>query len=99
MKGKLGVIIFAFTFFVLASACIGNAGMEAVSDRQTAQDTDRGVSGGNQSYNSSGAMRVDRDLYPFHYGDVNQFGDDEAYNSLSGKVSTGVRYPIHREDP
>jgi len=47
----------------------------------------------------TGAIRVDRDLYPFHAGDVNQFGDDESYNSLSGKIDTGVRYPIHREDP
>ena len=50
-------------------------------------------------YPESGATRVDRDLYPFHAGDVNQFGDDEAYNSVSGKIDTGVRYPIHREDP
>ena len=48
---------------------------------------------------ATGATRVDRDLYPFHAGDVNQFGDDESYNSLSGKIDTGVRYPIHREDP
>jgi hypothetical protein len=51
------------------------------------------------SSSGGGAVSVDRDLYPFHYDDVNQFGDDEAYNSTTGHTNNGVRFPIHREDP
>ena len=91
LKGKFAVILVALAF-ILGSACIALAG--GGMDQQTGQAT---VSGSNQNVNSSGAMRVDKDLYPFHYGDTNQFGDDEAYNSISG--GSKVPYPIHREDP
>ncbi len=45
--------------------------------------------------NAAGAMRVDRDLYALHPYDVNQFGNDEAYNSLDGR--SAVPYPFHIE--
>lgn len=52
-------------------------------------------SGTDRDVTASGAMRVDRDLYALHPYDVNQFGQDEAYNSLDGH--SAVRYPFHRE--
>jgi hypothetical protein len=61
-------------------------------------DRDRGYTAGGHADNPFGAMRVDRDLYPYHAGDVNQFGDDEAYNSLTGHSAIGDLPPIHRED-
>jgi hypothetical protein len=94
LRAKFGVIMLALTF-VLASAYIADAGDG--TDQQTVKHTYKEVSGDDRDVNSSGAMRVDKDLYPFHYGDTNQFGDDEAYNSISG--GSKVPYPIHREDP
>ena len=94
LRAKFGVVMLALTF-ILASAYIADAG--GGTDQQTVQHTDKEVSGYSRNINSGGAMRVDKDLYPFHYGDTNQFGDDEAYNSMSG--GSKVPYPIHREDP
>ena len=56
------------------------------------------ISKSNLNAGSSGAIRVDEDLYPFHYDDVNQFGNDEAYNSITGHNHGKVPFPIHREE-
>jgi hypothetical protein len=82
---------------VLASACIAFAGVGGGASQQMGRDTDRGIGNG-QGLNSGGAMRVDEDLYPFHYNDINQFGDDEAYNSSTGHNNMKVPFIIHRED-
>ncbi|SPF50794.1 exported hypothetical protein [Syntrophobacter sp. SbD1] len=96
MRRKFCAVILALSL-VLASAYIAAAQDKGSTDRQTAQSADRGASGDDRDVNSSGAMRVDRDLYPSHYDDVNQFGDDEAYNKTTGH--SVVRYPFHRIDP
>ncbi len=55
-----------------------------------------GAFAGDCDDNPGGAMNVERDLYALHPGDINQFGQDEAYNSITGGEN-GIRYPFHRE--
>ncbi len=109
MRTVIAILLLSLGLFFYAgqigSAAAAAAGTEPAGEnlsaggRQYPSDSDAGNPAGSHQNSRSGAVRVDRDLYPYHYDDVNQFGDDEAYNSMSGQVKTGVRYPIHREDP
>ena len=93
--GKFGVVILGLTL-AFAWAYVAHAGCDM--DHQAGHDGDKAYSGHDRRVNSFGAMRVDEDLYPFHYGDVNQFGDDEAYNSTRERNVRKVPFPIHREE-
>jgi hypothetical protein len=64
---------------------------------QCSPDSDQGCPAGRFEDLRSGTTPVDRDLYQYHYGDINQFGDDESYNSASGHAGNGIRFPVHRE--
>jgi hypothetical protein len=111
MKATIAILLLGFGLFYCAGrigtppAAVAATLMESEGQNISAgaprcsPDLDAGCPAGWPEDFRNGATRVDRDLYPFHYGDTNQFGDDEAYNSMSGKVHTGVRFPIHREDP
>lgn len=93
LRGKLGVVMLALAF-ILVSAHIANAGSV---DQLTAQGWNREVYSDNQNLKvvpvaswsepgtptsfGHGAMRVDRDFGVDHEDDVNQFGDDRAYDS------------------
>lgn len=100
LKWKSGAVILTLAL-MLAETFIAHASAAGAVDRdqRDVPVASWSAPGVPISHPRDGAIRVDRDLYPFHYDDVNQFGDDEAYNSASGKVHTGVRFPIHREDP
>ena len=93
-RGKFVAVMLGITV-VLAFSRIAEAGWCGGTSRQTVQDTNKAVSGKDRDLNSSGALRVDRDLYALHPDDVDQFGDDEAYNSLTG--GRLVPIPYHRE--
>jgi hypothetical protein len=81
-----------------ASAAANVSENESAGNRPRSPDLDRGYTAGGHVDQPFGAVRVDRDLYPYHAGDVNQFGDDEAYNSITGHSAIGDLPPIHRED-
>jgi len=108
MKMFIAVLLAGFTLLICtglvgsstaAMRSMNSTGKSVSSDdSQCSPDLDPGCPAG-WPEDLRGATRVDRDLYPFHAGDSNQFGDDEAYNSMSGRVHAGVGYPIHREDP
>ena len=97
MEGKMRRRFIAIALFVLTSAYIPGAGTGGVIYTQTAYAADKGTRGNNQNIDSGGAANVGKDLYPYHWADTNQFGDDESYNNLSTGRSE-VPYPIHRED-
>jgi hypothetical protein len=92
--GKFAGIMLALAF-ILASAYIADAGTGNDMDRQSPQSAGRRVSGNDRDIDSGGTMPVDRDLYVVHYDDVNQFGDDEAFNATTRH--TKVPFPFHRE--
>lgn len=93
---RLANILLVF-MLVLVSGYICSVRAGAGSAGWTVRSAGRRSSGG-RSTGTGGAMRVDRDLYQFHYNDVDQFGDDEAYNSATRGTIDGIRYPVHREE-
>jgi len=94
LRGKFTVFLLGLTF-VFASAHIADAGWSEGMGGSTVLHTDRAASGNDRDVTPSGALRVDRDLYALHPDDTNQFGDDEAYNTLGGHCLVPV--PFHRE--
>jgi len=90
-------MLMALTFiFILVR--IADADRYVDTDPELTQDEGGGALDRDLAAGNYGAMRVDRDLYPYHYDDANQFGDDEAYNSTGGHAGKRVPFPIHRED-
>ncbi len=114
VRGKLGVIMLALAF-ILGSAYIGNAGIAGSVDQPTAQGQDRKVYSDNQilkvipvvswsepgqpTSSGHGPMRVDRDFGAFHKDDLNQFGDDRAYDSSDGHTNREADYQAHHWTP
>jgi len=84
--------------FVFALAYVGSAELGSGMGQGTAYAEGRGVYANDRNVDTGRATNVARDLYPYHWADSNQFGDDEAYNNSSTGRSE-VPYPIHREDP
>ena len=66
---------------------------------QRSPDLDRGRPGWGSQDTRGRANGVDRDLYPYHAGDVNRFGDDGGYNSITGGSALGGLPPIHEDGP
>ncbi|SPF50784.1 exported hypothetical protein [Syntrophobacter sp. SbD1] len=96
VRGKLGVIMLALAF-IFASAYIANAAIVGSADQPTVLGWNKEVYSDNHilkvvpvaswsepgqpSASSHGAIRVDRDFGFDHEDDMNQFGDDRAYDS------------------
>ena len=93
MRRKLVAII----LFVFALAYVGSSEIGSGMGQEMAYAAHRGVYRYDRDIDTGGATNVARDLYPYHWADSNQFGDDEAYNNASTGRSE-VPYPIHRED-
>ena len=90
---KFSFIALVLTF-ALAPPYIDYAGASS-KDRQITQVQYRGDS----DRDWYGSHRVDRDLYPYHWADPNQFGDDEAYNYITGGSNVPYPFHFHREGP
>ncbi len=98
MRRIVVILLLGFTTFYLTASPLANAS-EKRSAGQYSADPDKGRSERDRFNTQGGANRVDQDLYPFHAGDVNQFGDDGAYNSITGNSSLRGFPPIHEYGP
>ncbi len=97
------LLVLALTFYTAgtysgaASAVSSLSKDESAGTMLNSPDFDPGYYARGYAAQPFGAVQVDQDLYPYHAGDVNQFGDDEAYNSTNGHSSIGNMPPIHKE--
>ncbi len=85
---KFGVAVLALTF-TLAPAKIAGAGTAGAMDQYMKIVPVVSWSEPGVRTSSGGAVSVNRDLGAYHKNDVNQFGDDRAYDSSSGHTSEG----------
>jgi hypothetical protein len=93
------------TFYMERIYPTGAASVANASENEWAENIRRSADlehvhrDGDRRVTIGGANRVDQDLYPYHAGDINRFGDDGAYNSIRGGSSLGGLPAIHDSGP
>jgi hypothetical protein len=100
LKTELGVVMLALTF-VLASAYIASASVAGATDRdlKIVPVVSWSEPGTPIPSHRGGAVRVDRDFGAYHKNDLNQFGDDRAYDAANGRSNREADYQAHYWTP
>jgi len=98
LRGKFGLAVL-LSVILLSAYAAGATAMGAAADQQNAQAGNSQIAGGSRDVNSSGAMRVDRDVEAAHSQDSNQYGDDEAYSSVKGRTNKESDAQAHHWNP
>jgi len=99
LRGRFGVVMLTLAAILVWSCGANASGMVKGGEQQGAQAGNSQIIRDNQDVNSSGAMRVDRDLQAAHNQDSDQFGGDEAYKSTTGRINKEADNQKHHWAP